>query len=104
MKGIFFTAAAMILMSLSVAANNESREGAPTLWPKSRPESSLKIKVDYDDNSAEEKAKQVQAKLSESKNTTTRYFEMMGGEESGQRNLNFGNNTRLAPIQGRINR
>ena len=104
MKGIFFTAAAMMLMSFSVAANNESREGAPTLWPKSRPESSLKIKIDYDDNAAQEKAKQVDAQQFESKNTTTRYFEMMGGEENGQRNLNYGNNTRLAPIQGRINK
>ena len=115
MKGIFFTIAALFLMSVNVTAKGEASKqmGAPTGYPDKKP--ITPVVITYDDDEAEKKAAEdsygintvldPKLKLLRIKERIfyVRYFERMGDENpTSQHNLNYGNNTRLAPIHGSI--
>ncbi|MBL7717749.1 MAG: hypothetical protein JNL72_02850 [Flavipsychrobacter sp.] len=116
MKGIFFTIAALFALSATVYGKGEPSKapGAPTGYPDMK--RITPIKVSFDDDEAQKKSQdEPQLVYFNSPKDGTRiiydanaqkyavyYFEKMGDEEAQNRNLNYGNNTRLAPIHGSI--
>ena len=121
MKKIFFTIAALLVMSASVFAKGEPSKdpGAPTGYPDAK--KVTPIKVTYDDADAQARAVidpttlAAQVKVGD---TTTMWFrqnveaerhqhrhyiEHMGGESNTHAlNLNYGSNAVLPPLHGSI--
>ena len=113
MKGICLTIAALFMMSATVSAKGETtkQRGAPTGYPDMK--RNTPIKVTYDDVDAQNKAEEdplfikkvtqdtwVMAEVNDRKIYIDYYTKM--GDDGMQRNLNFGNNAILSPIQGSI--
>ncbi len=113
MKGICLTIAAVFMISVAVSAKGEAsnQPGAPTGYPDSK--RITPIKVTYDDIEAQNKAEEDPLYIKERKVDTwymaqvndrkiyIDYYTKMG-DDGMQRNLNFGNNAILSPIQGSI--
>lgn len=113
MKGICLTIAALFMMSATVSAKGEATKqpGAPTMYPDMKRHTP--IKVTYDDVEAQNKAEEGEYYIVSSKpeawyiadledrKVYVEYYTKMG-DDGMQRNLNFGNNAILSPIQGSI--
>lgn len=115
MKKIFFTIAALTVMSASVFAKGEPSKdpGAPTGFPDIR--KSTPIRVMYDDDDAYVAAGKDPQYLKDvtkegdvviegvhTREYYINYFKYTGGAERKMLNLNYGSNIALPPLHGAI--
>jgi hypothetical protein len=114
MKRIFFTVAALFVMSVTVFGKGEpAKDPAPTgMADKKRPSA---MKVTFDDAAAEQKAREevLYARATKTQNEislhrvdadfpSVNYYRNMGEGYTQKNNLNYGSGIVLSPLQGAI--